>query len=451
MLVGVTDYTFAAWMERALYHPDFGYYTSGQVAFGDEADFWTFPERLSPTFGRIVARHVVAMREALIASGRLALDETFVVVELGAGEGWLADDVLQALHDDFADVAELIAYRIGDRAPALRERQRQRLARWFEHGRVAHLEQGADELMPRIAPFVGVVLSNELFDVYPHELIRWDPNGLSRLVITDDGRPSAPRYEPYPTSGYLDALAPLVRRLGGASLLYTPGMDRFFDWVQAQVRAGFVMSIDYGGSAAHCLDPRPALPHLRVYPEPAAGPGIDWFADLGVAGTQDVTVDIDFSHLAFAGAERGFDVVHFGPQGDLAKLASIDPLAKDERARVVKRLKARGGIGELAAQQKAYETAKGFATGSAGFRVLVQATRGVAGYIVGIPSDPVLPDDLVVIDGDPTGHVPEPVAAALRRESDPYSDLDHAGFRAERHAHVAALLGAGVARRLPRV
>jgi len=445
-------------MELALYHPTFGYYTAGTVAFGDDAHFWTFPERLSPTFGRVIARHVVAMRQALIDDGALGVDEVFTVVELGAGEGWLADDILTALAEDFADVLPRVAYRIGDRAPALRERQRARLARWFEAGRVAHLEQGAGDLMPRLEPVVGLVLSNELFDVYPHELIRWDPNDSSLSALRLDAGPDlearAAARGPDPVihasfaptelrSDYLAALTPLTPR----ELLFAPGMDTFFAWVDAHLLRGFVMTIDYGGSAMHCLDPAPALPQLRVYPEPVAHTQTRtpaFVADLLLPGRQDVTVDIDFSHLAFAGRTHGFEVVHFGPQGDLCARAGIDPLDKGERARVVKRLKARG-MGEVVAQTRAYETARGFATGSAGFRVLVQA-RGATRYTVGVVSDAVLPEDLWLV----TGPIPAEHAEHIKATGDVASDLDHAGLRASRHERIAALAAAGVIRRAGR-
>jgi SAM-dependent MidA family methyltransferase len=78
--------SFARYMELALYAPGLGYYSGGSRKFGVAGDFLTAPE-LTPLYGRALARQVA---QVLAASGPL-------VMEIGAGSGRLAADLLPAL------------------------------------------------------------------------------------------------------------------------------------------------------------------------------------------------------------------------------------------------------------------------------------------------------------------------------------------------------------------
>src|SRR2546425_8850456 len=73
--------TFESFMALALYHPAGGYYAARVPGAG--GDYGTSPS-LTPWFGRLVARELASMWEAM---GRPA---TFTVVEAGAGRGELA-------------------------------------------------------------------------------------------------------------------------------------------------------------------------------------------------------------------------------------------------------------------------------------------------------------------------------------------------------------------------
>src|SRR5688500_7562238 len=78
--------SFAQYMELALYAPGLGYYSAGSAKLGREGDFVTAPE-LSPLFARCLARQV----------GELLARGIPEVIEIGAGSGVLAADLLNAL------------------------------------------------------------------------------------------------------------------------------------------------------------------------------------------------------------------------------------------------------------------------------------------------------------------------------------------------------------------
>src|SRR5688572_31616097 len=79
--------SFDEYMRIALYEPGLGYYSAGAHKLGGAGDFTTAPE-ISALFGRCLARHCA---EVLAITGGAAL-------ELGAGSGRMACDLLSALH-----------------------------------------------------------------------------------------------------------------------------------------------------------------------------------------------------------------------------------------------------------------------------------------------------------------------------------------------------------------
>src|SRR5262245_31062756 len=81
--------SFRDFMEEALYHPQFGYYSSSRNPIGREGDFYTSSD-LDPVFGKLLAQKFSAMASTLGIPA-----ENFSVLELGAGRGLLARQILQ--------------------------------------------------------------------------------------------------------------------------------------------------------------------------------------------------------------------------------------------------------------------------------------------------------------------------------------------------------------------
>src|SRR5690606_380092 len=102
--------SFAEFMQLALYAPGLGYYTAGSAKLGPGGDFVTAPE-ISPVFGRVLARQAAQVLAGLPSRQ---------VLELGAGSGALAVQVLEALAEH--DLAPE-RYAILEVSADLRERQ----------------------------------------------------------------------------------------------------------------------------------------------------------------------------------------------------------------------------------------------------------------------------------------------------------------------------------------
>ncbi|MDH3434357.1 MAG: SAM-dependent methyltransferase, partial [Gammaproteobacteria bacterium] len=161
--------SFAEYMHHVLYAPGLGYYSAGTTKFGEAGDFVTAPE-ISPVFGQVLARQCVEVLDQV---------ESASILEVGAGSGRLAVDILSTLAK--LDALPRSGYQILEVSADLRERQE------------ALLHRELPQLMDRVAwlqrlPDVhdGVVVANEVLDALPVERFIRRGNGISQLCVALD-------------------------------------------------------------------------------------------------------------------------------------------------------------------------------------------------------------------------------------------------------------------------
>jgi len=258
---------FSRFMELALYDHAEGYYASGRASVGRDGDFFTNIS-LGPVFGEILAAQFLEMWEML---GR---PEDFVIVEQGANDGRLSEDVLNGLASTPLAEARLII--IEPFAP-LREKQQARLA----GRRVEWVE--TPEALP---PFTGVHFSNELFDALPFEIVksragRWE---LQRVQFLD----GAFRLEP---AEVLDLTWPAPSEDFVSEL--RAGQRELLAAISSRLQRGFLLAIDYGMTREELLAPHRANGTLACYA--AHRRDDDPFESIG---EKDITAHVDFTALA---------------------------------------------------------------------------------------------------------------------------------------------------------
>ncbi|MGQ0384965.1 MAG: class I SAM-dependent methyltransferase [Gammaproteobacteria bacterium] len=296
---------FSRFMECALYEPGLGYYTAGRQPFGAGADFITAPE-LSPLFARCLAAQVEELLDR-IGGGD--------VVEYGAGSGRLAADLLDALA---ARGALPRRYRIVEPSEALRAEQRERLS-----ARSAHADR-ADWLPgPPDSAWQGVAIANEVVDALPVDRFRVTPDGCEAIGVVAAGAGFAFRAGPAD-----DALAGAVRALSqrlpqplpagyqSELCLRAPG------WLASAVATqsrGALLAFDYG------------LPRAQYYHPSRAGATLAGFHRhrrlddvLLRPGLVDLSAWVDFSALADAGQDAGFEVQGFATQAHFLAATGIE-------------------------------------------------------------------------------------------------------------------------------
>jgi SAM-dependent MidA family methyltransferase len=185
--------SFLEYQDLVLFHPTLGYYSSGRVSFTQ--DYRTFPDALSPYFGQMVAQHIFDMWLGMRKAGTLAPSEPFTIAEFGAGDGALAESILnyvdrRASGEPTADsgagwseFARQTVYACYDRSAALSAKQSLRNARFG--ARFQAREGDATDPAATIAAgsLKGIVLSNELPDAFSVHKVVLSPSGSAEVAF----------------------------------------------------------------------------------------------------------------------------------------------------------------------------------------------------------------------------------------------------------------------------
>ena len=305
--------SFRDFMEEALYHPEFGYYNSTRNPIGRQGDFYTSSD-LDPIFGKLLARKFAQMASALGVS-----PEAFTIVELGAGRGLLARQILEHHH---------FPYRILERSAAMRERQR---------GSLQGLDVEWLETLP--TGITGCVFSNEFFDALPVRRVICRNGALREIHVTSEfSEVEGDLQEP------LD-----ITLLEGQLADINTDARQWIKRIGASLDRGYHLAIDYGyQDREFYARPRGTLmcywrhqavedPYLRI-------------------GEQDITAHVNFSDLIREGAAVGLTTEEFKTQMDflvqlgvlkeLEALMPADTAEAIQRVMAVKKLVLPGGMGE---------------------------------------------------------------------------------------------------------
>lgn len=304
--------TFAQFMEWALYHPQWGYYAAAPTKIGATGDFATSPH-LGADFGELLAEQLIQMGQEFEPTQPLTL------VEMGAGQGLLAKDILTYWGDRAADLLARTEYWIVERSPALVQEQRQQLHALMQAGvsvRWCTLEELPDRAI------AGCVFSNELVDALPvHQVIR-QGDTLQEIYVTlnPQAPPAAPEF--VETVGDLSTprLAEYLAQLDIdlTSDRYPEGYRTEInlaagDWlatVAQKLDRGYVITIDYGYPGDRYYHPLRTEGTLQCYYRHRhhSNPYL-------YIGEQDITAHVNFTALEHYGAKAGLQTVGFTKQG----------------------------------------------------------------------------------------------------------------------------------------
>jgi SAM-dependent MidA family methyltransferase len=295
--------TVAAFMELALYHPEFGYYARAARRSGRGGDFFTSVD-VGPLFGELLARQLAEM--AAILNSAFGIRNCFDLVEAGAGDGRLSADILDAACLHSPDFYRSVRLHLVEASPAARKAQARTLA--------GHADKlvWSDSTLP--GSFEGVLIANELLDALPVHQVVMREDGLREVYVTAsldgfalaEGPPSTP------------VLGEYLARLG---VELEPGWCveinlGALDWIRDAARRlhrGFIVVIDYGHearelySASHSSGTLTSFRHHRsAGPERAGAP--EW---LRSPGEQDITSHVDFTSLRAVAESEGLQTLGY--------------------------------------------------------------------------------------------------------------------------------------------
>ncbi|MFQ4146015.1 class I SAM-dependent methyltransferase [Chlorogloeopsis sp. ULAP02] len=354
--------TFAEYMDLVLYHPEYGYYSTQAVNIGKQGDFFT-SVHLGSDFGELLAEQFAQMWEIL------GQPVPFSLVEMGAGQGHLALDILKYVQQRYPDFFAALEYIIVEKSPALRQVQQERLQEF-------KLRWCSLEDIPN-SSITGCFFSNELVDALPVHQFILEPGQLREIyVTTEEGRGQ----EAVDTKWLLAEVAARLPKVGRRNILdsefshsptpplphsptpplphsptpplsdsspspfvevtgelSTPKLAEYFDLVGIQftenvypegyrsevnlaalnllgvvadrLQRGYVLTVDYGYPASSYYNPRRSQGTLQCYwhHQRHHNPYIN-------VGRQDITAHVDFTALERWGEGCGLNKVSFTRQ-----------------------------------------------------------------------------------------------------------------------------------------
>ena len=329
---------FDRYMDLALYEPGLGYYSAGARKFGEAGDFITAPE-LSSLFSICLARQCQQLLNRL---------QDGVILELGAGSGRMAGDLLGALRANDALPAQ---YLILETSADLKQRQQQLLAAevpdYFQ--RISWLER-----LPA-QPLNGVILANEVMDALPvRRVMERDGELMEYTVCWRDG---ACAWMTVPADPVLCRQSEVIKqrlRYPWPAEYITEINLRLAPWLaglSACLQRGAMLLIDYGYPRVEYYHPERSdgtlLCHYRhrVHTDPFLYPGL-----------QDITASVDFTAVAEAAVAADLTVAGYTSQAYFLLANGLEEIlgsyrdagtrAYLERANQAKRLTLPGEMGE---------------------------------------------------------------------------------------------------------
>ncbi len=325
---------FDRYMAMALYEPGLGYYVNGLHKFGSSGDFVTAPEQ-GKLFARALARQLDEIGEALAPP--------WTLLELGAGSGVLARDLLESMRKPPA------RYLILEPSAVLREVQQET---------VAGLPPGLRDRIewidrPPTESYSGVVLANEVVDALPVSRFRIENGQVLELAVNvvDDRLELTPRTGSERLNA---ALQPVIQRLphplpDGFESEICLDLHGWLATVTESLERGVALFIDYGYPRAEYYHPDRSGGTLvchyrhRAHFDPFVWPGLT-----------DLSAFVDFTACAEAAVACNLDVAGYTSQaGFLLSLGIAEAVGEvdDEYERLklsaeIKRLTLPGEMGE---------------------------------------------------------------------------------------------------------
>ncbi len=300
---------FSTYMQLALYAPSLGYYTGGSQKFGSSknggGDFITAPE-ITTLFAQSLARQVSQVLQETQGS----------ILELGAGTGKLAADLLLALADEQQLPEQYFILELSDH---------------LRHVQLKNLrERLTIELFNKIVwldtlpeQFVGLILSNEVLDAIPVHLVVKKQDALYERGVVFDGQFA---WQDQPLKD--QKIRQLIESLSLPNDYLTevcPAAIGLINSLANTLKHGAILMLDYGFSAREYYHPQrnqgTLMCHYQHYAH--ADPLIN-------IGLQDITAHVNFTAIAEAGLAQGLDLQGYTNQAQfLMACGLLDLLAHE--------------------------------------------------------------------------------------------------------------------------
>jgi SAM-dependent MidA family methyltransferase len=286
--------TFKDFMEMALYHEKYGYYSRSYIPIGKKGDFITSPHTHC-LYGALHARQIEEFWNILDC-------KAFTVVEMGAGAGYLAKDILSYLSN--RKIFDSINYIIIEHKSKTTAYQQEILKPFIN--KVSWVNRLSD-----LDSMKGCIISNELLDAFPVHLIQKEASDFKEIYLDFNEEDNLTE-----VLGNLSnpQLAEYVKALPSdlSEGYRTEANLAIRTWIlelASIISKGFVVTIDYGHTRKEYFYPARNRGTLLAYMNHRVNEEL-----YERPGEQDLTAHVNFSDLHRWGKEVGFSTLGYVPQ-----------------------------------------------------------------------------------------------------------------------------------------
>ncbi|WP_285768905.1 SAM-dependent methyltransferase [Peribacillus sp. SI8-4] len=276
--------SYQDYMAAVLYAPQIGYYMRQKKKIGSRGDFYT-SGNVGDAFGRSLARWFVHLIKVCGVSPH--------IVEMGAGDGKLAYDILVYIKETEPLIWDSLTYVLVETSPFHRRAQQDRIGMFKQASLAVEAEEWAN--------MNGIVFSNEFFDALPVHVIEKDGGSLAEVFVTMEGGRLLEVKEPLDNPDILTYLAERSVTLQDKQRYEIPlQMVQEYEKIASSIRSGVLLTIDYGYTQKEWQESAHHQGSLRGYYRH------EMITDaLMHPGDMDMTTHIHFDTLMDIGKKKG--------------------------------------------------------------------------------------------------------------------------------------------------
>jgi SAM-dependent MidA family methyltransferase len=288
--------SFPVFMETCLYHPQFGYYTSGKTQVGRKGDFYTSVS-VGPLFGKLLAEQISQFYETFPDK------KQFTIIEQGAHDGTLAHDIISHLDRLHPEIQS--SYLIIEPSVQLQNQQKKTLEKYAD--RVNW--QASWDLIPDQS-LNGIFLTNELVDSFPVHLIHFKEKQWREKVVSMDKQNFIFKEEEISNPLLLNWIQRFdLPDMEGFETEINLVSQKWIKTISQKFDRGYLLTLDYGMTAEEFYSLERSHGTLQCYSQHTKNdnPLVD-------IGHQDITSHVNFTALHDAGEHYGFQTIAYHDQ-----------------------------------------------------------------------------------------------------------------------------------------
>ena len=297
--------SFEEFVDFVMYKPGLGYYSAGAEKIGHSGDFTTAPE-ISKLFGMALANQITPILDHYQSPS---------IIEIGAGTGKLAFDIMTQLNDYQVNFDR---YYILELSADLKQRQQSMLSHLPTKtlNKIVWLDSIPMDSID------GVIIANEVIDALPFTRFKSQNGQVYELGISveDNQLIEQPRLADEMLSNTVDSIAKEIGMTfqDGYTSEIRINFGSWFRTIESMLSSGSIFFVDYGYARQEYYDEERTNGSMICHYRNVAHE--DPLSNLGI---QDISASVDFSQLADVALQRNIEVGFFTSQADFLINAEI--------------------------------------------------------------------------------------------------------------------------------